>query len=148
MRLFAAAMAALFALGMFSVGSTVSARTIQMPARVSVQAQHVSNAVTVGHKKKKKKAKKKKAKVVKAAYPLACVAKADGATGDWSGAESQYGAAESATKNLSAVSAFMSLALDAASVAMDQADGSSTTTAITNYNQDVAAYASYFKGCS
>jgi hypothetical protein len=146
MRLFAAAMAALFALGMFSVGSTVSARSIQVPARASVQALYVTHAITVA--KKKKKAKKKKAKVVKAAYPLACVAKADGATGDWSGAESQYGAAESATKNLSAVSAFMSLALDAASVAMDQADGSSTTTAITNYNQDVAAYASYFKGCS
>lgn len=59
MRLFAAAMAALFALGMFSVGSTVSARTIQVPVRASVQAQHAVQVVTVSHKKKKAKKKKK-----------------------------------------------------------------------------------------
>jgi hypothetical protein len=60
MRLFAAAMAVFFALGMFSVGSTVSARSIQVPARASVQAPYVTHAITVA--KKKKKAKKKKAK--------------------------------------------------------------------------------------
>jgi flagellar basal body L-ring protein FlgH len=58
MRLFAAAMAALFALGMFSVGSTVSARTIQVPVRTSAQAQHAVQVITVSHKKKKAKKKK------------------------------------------------------------------------------------------
>jgi hypothetical protein len=55
MRLFAAVVAALFAAGMFSVESTVSARTIQVPVRASVQAQHVAQVITVSHKKKKKK---------------------------------------------------------------------------------------------
>lgn len=55
MRLFAAAMVALFALGMFSVGSTVSARSIQVPARASVQSPYVAHAITVAKKKKKAK---------------------------------------------------------------------------------------------
>jgi hypothetical protein len=144
-RLLAAALAALFLLGSVAVGSTVSARSFQPPARTTVQAQRVAHAVTVGHKKKKKH--HKKAAVVKDSYPLACVGKADAASGDWSGAENQYEAAESATKNFSAVSAFATLGLDAAAVALDQLSSSSTTTDVTNYNQDLSAYASYFKGC-
>src|ERR1035437_1162333 len=56
-RLLATMVAAMFVAGALFLGSGVSARTIQLPARVSVQAQHVTNAVTVGHKKKKKKKK-------------------------------------------------------------------------------------------
>jgi hypothetical protein len=59
MRLFAAAMAALFALGMFSVGSTVSARSIQVPARASVQAPYVTHATTVAEKKTAKERNQK-----------------------------------------------------------------------------------------
>jgi hypothetical protein len=40
---------------------------------------------------------------------LACVAEKDAAAGDWSGAERQYTAAESATNNFSAVTAFLEL---------------------------------------
>jgi predicted aconitase len=53
MRLFAAAMAALFAVGMFSVGSTASARSVQVPVRTSVQDPYGTHAITVAKKKKK-----------------------------------------------------------------------------------------------
>lgn len=63
MRLLAVLLAALFAVGAFSVGSTVSARTIQVPVRTSTEASHAVQAIAVSHKKKKhhkKKTKKKK----------------------------------------------------------------------------------------
>jgi hypothetical protein len=47
--------AAMFVAGALFLSSGVSARTFQMPVRVSLQAQHPTNAVTVGHKKKKHK---------------------------------------------------------------------------------------------
>ncbi len=145
-RLLVAALAATLTFGSVAVASSANART---PARATVHAQRVAHAVTVGKKKKKKKKKHKKPAVVKASFPLACVAEADGVAGDWTGAESQYEAAESAAaKNLSAALAFASLGSDAGLIALDQLDGSSTTTDVTNYNQDVSAYKSYFKGCS
>jgi hypothetical protein len=55
-RLLTTIVAAMFVAAALFLSSGVSARTIQMPARVSLQAQHPTNAVTLGHKKKKKKA--------------------------------------------------------------------------------------------
>jgi hypothetical protein len=66
-------MAALFAVGMVSIGSTVSARSIQVPVRPSVQAPYVAHAIMVAHKKKAKKAKKhKKTKVANTANFNSC----------------------------------------------------------------------------
>ncbi|MGH7641819.1 MAG: hypothetical protein ACRENX_02190 [Candidatus Dormibacteria bacterium] len=104
-------------------------------------------AVQAGHKKKHKKHKKHK--VVKAAYPAACAAKADAATGSWSSAESEYAVAETeAVKNLGAVAVFASLGLDAGAVALDQVDGTTTTSDIATYNRDLTAGKQWFKGCT
>ena len=54
-RLVTGALAALFVFGTIAVGSGVSARTIQVPMRSSVQASSAAHAITVGHKKKKHK---------------------------------------------------------------------------------------------
>lgn len=48
MRLFAATLAALVA-----VGAGINARPSQVPVRAALQTSHVTHAVTVGHKKKK-----------------------------------------------------------------------------------------------
>jgi hypothetical protein len=75
MRLLAVLLAALFAVGAFSVGSTVSARTIQVPVRTSTEASHAVQAIAVSHKKKKhhkKKKQHKKAKVANTANFNSC----------------------------------------------------------------------------
>lgn len=59
MRFLAVVLAALFAAGAFSVGSTVSAQPIQVPVRASTQAPHAVQAIAVSHKKKKHQKKKK-----------------------------------------------------------------------------------------
>lgn len=58
-RLSTAIVAVMFSAGALTFGSAVSARTVQVPAQVSVQAQHGAHPVTVGKKKKKKHHKKK-----------------------------------------------------------------------------------------
>lgn len=67
-RLVTVALAALFVFGTIAVGSGVSARTIQVPMRSSVQASSAAHAITVGHKKKKHK----KAKVANTANFNSC----------------------------------------------------------------------------
>ncbi|MFZ0995817.1 MAG: hypothetical protein WAO09_07555 [Candidatus Dormiibacterota bacterium] len=61
-----AIVAVMFSAGALMLGPAVSARTIQIPTRATVQAQHAAHAVTVGHKKKHKKKKHKKAKATTA----------------------------------------------------------------------------------
>lgn len=67
-RLATSVLAALIVFGAIAVGSGVSARTIQMPGRSSVQASPAAHAITMGHKKKKKK----KHKVVNTANFNSC----------------------------------------------------------------------------
>jgi hypothetical protein len=142
-------MASLFAVGMVSMGSTVSAPSIQVPVRASVQAPYVAHAITVAKKKKKAK---RKATAATGAYPLACTARTAAAAGHWTTAEHQYLAAEKAasrTGNLSATEAFEKLVLNAYEIAMDQPPtGSSTTAVKQTYQANLTKYASCFRGCS
>lgn len=144
-RLLTAIVAAMFVAGALSFGSTVSARTIQMPAGSSVQAQHVAHAVTVGHKKKKHH---KAAKVW--INTAACAGEAAATAGSWSVDQQNFLLAEETTKNLGASTVFASLGFDVASVALDQLDGSiPTLTAhdIATYQHDLKKGKQWFKGC-
>ncbi|MGA2873434.1 MAG: hypothetical protein ABSF27_07620 [Candidatus Dormibacteria bacterium] len=70
MRLVAAVMAALFAVGMMSIGSTVSAGFVQVSTRPSAQTPAVAHAIMLGHKKKARK--RRKAKVTNTANFNSC----------------------------------------------------------------------------
>jgi hypothetical protein len=99
----------------------------------------------VGHKKKHHKA----AKVW--INTAACAGAAAAAAGSWSVAQQNFLLAEETTKNLGATTVFASLGLDAASVALDQLDGSiATLTAhdISTYQHDLKKGKQWFKGCA
>jgi hypothetical protein len=126
------------------LGSVVDARTIAMPARPSVRAQHVAHAVTVGHKKKHHKV----AEVW--INTAACAGEAAATAGNWSTAQQEYLLAEKTTKNLGASTVFASLGLDIGSVVLDQATGSIpalTAHDISTYQHDLKQGKQWFKGC-
>ncbi|MGC2191396.1 MAG: hypothetical protein WA751_03570 [Candidatus Dormiibacterota bacterium] len=130
-----------------ALSSTLSASTLPRPPRSAWQPAGVTQAVPLGHKHKKKS--KKKAATATAVYPLACVAKSDAARGDWNAAEREYGTAESKeVSDLTVATAFASLGIDAGLVALDQADGTSSTANLATYHLAVVTYAVYFRGCS
>jgi hypothetical protein len=108
----------------------------------------VAHAVTVGHKKKKKKHHKAAKVWINTA---ACSGEAAATAGSWSVAQQNFLLAEEeTTKNLGASTVFASLGLDAASVALDQLDGSiPTLTAhdVSTYQHDLKQGAQWFKGC-
>lgn len=91
----------------------------------------------------------KTAIVVKAAYPDACIAKADGKAGRWVLAETAWGNAETEAKNdIGATFAFASVGLDTVTPALDQGLSQPVSaTDIATYNKDLAAASKYITGC-